>query len=288
LQAQDSTGPYLGLWARLRDFRREELTAAVVERRVLVATLMRVTIHMVTAEDHAWIKPTLRPLQERQRRLPVISGFDHEAFLSTVRERLPARMPELRLLAPAAAQPGHLAGYVQSNLPLVRVPPAGTWRVGGSPVQELVEVGEADPERLVVAYLRAFGPATPADARTWSGLTGLGPVFARLDLDRLDGEDGRTYYDVPGAPRPPAGTPAPVRFLPIWDNLFIGHADRSRLIPEGVRPIDVVGQNAILVDGIAAGTWSLRDGDVVVTPFRPLPREVEAERRRLQDWLRDG
>jgi hypothetical protein len=194
-------------------------------------------------------------------------------------------MPDLRRLAPAEVNPGHLAGYLQSNLPLVRVPPAGTWRVGGSPVQELVEVGSPDPERLVLAYLRAFGPATPADAQTWSGLTRLGPVFAKLDLDRLEGADGKTYHDVPGAPRPPAATPAPVRFLPRWDNLFIGHADRRRVIPEGKRVMDVVGQNIVLVDGLAAGTWEWIDGDVRVTPYGRFPREVEAERRRLRDWL---
>jgi hypothetical protein len=285
LQAQDSTGPYFSLWSRLRDFRRDELTEAVTERRLLVATLMRVTIHMVTADAHAWLQPSLRPLHDRQRRLPVISGLDHADLLQRVRERLPARMPDLRKLAPTEVNPGHLAGYLQSSLPLVRVPPAGTWRVGGSPVQELVEVGDPDPERLVLAYLRAFGPATPADAQTWSGLTRLTPVFARLDLDRLDGEDGRTYYDVPGSPRPPAGTPAPVRFLPRWDNLFIGHADRRRVIPEGKRVMDVVGQNIVLVDGMAAGTWEWGDGDVSVTPYRRFPRDVEGERRRLRDWI---
>jgi hypothetical protein len=216
----------------------------------------------------------------------VIAGFDHASFLDGVRGRLPARMPEIRELAPPDVNPGHFVGYVQSNLPLVRVPPAGTWRVGGSPLQELVEVGEPDPERLVRAYLRAFGPATVADAQTWSGLTRLAPVFARLELDRLEGEDGKTYFDIPGSPRPPADTPAPVRFLPRFDNLFIGHADRRRVIPEGRGPMDVVGQSTVLVDGFAAGSWRWDSGEVTVTPYRRFPREVEAERRCLQDWLR--
>jgi hypothetical protein len=76
-----------------------------------------------------------------------------------------------------------------------------------------------------------------------------------------------------------------VRFLPRWDNLFIGHADRRRVIPEGKRVMDVVGQNIVLVDGLAAGTWEWIDGDVRVTPYGRFPREVEAERRRLRDWL---
>jgi hypothetical protein len=284
LQAQDSTGPYFGLWARLDGFRREELTRAVEAREVVVATLHRVTIHMVSAADHAWVKPTLAPLHERQRNLPGIRDLDQDALLAAARELAPARMPEYRKLAPPEIEPGHVAGFIQSNLPLVRVPPAGTWRVGGSAVQELVDVGEADTQRLVLSYLRAFGPATVADLQMWSGLTGLKRVFAELDMEELGGG----LFDVPGAPRPPADTPIPVRFLPRFDNLFMAHATRTRHIPSGMHAMGVVGQNQVLVDGIAAGTWVWRDGDVHVTPYGRFPREVEAERRRLRDWLQDA
>jgi hypothetical protein len=164
----------------------------------------------------------------------------------------------------------------------VRLPPAGTWRKAGRAVQELVEIGEPDLDRLVLAYLWAFGPATVRDAQLWSGRTGLGPVFARLDLEEL----GDGLFDVPGAPRP-GEVPAPVRFLPRWDNLFIAHADRTRFVPAG-RLMDVMGQNAVLVDGMAAGTWQWRDGDVVVTPWGRLPREAEAERKRLRAWLAEA
>ena len=280
LQAQDSTGPYLGLWARLRDFDRAELTAAIEARDVYLATLMRGTMHMVTADDHRFIKPTLAPLQER---LGNRVQLDRERVLADARRLLPARMPELRAaLMPDGTNPGHFADLIQGRLPLVRVPPAGTWRVGGSAVQELVEVGDADLEQFVLAYLRAFGPATARDAQLWSGLTGLAPVFERLELEGL----GDGVFDVPGAPRP-GDVPAPVRFLPRWDNLFIAHADRTRFAPEG-RLMDVMGQNAVLVDGYAAGTWQWRDGDVVVTAWGRLPREAETERRQLRAWLAEA
>lgn len=265
LQAQDSTGPYLSLWSRLEGFDRAELTAAVEERRVLVATLMRGTMHMVAAEDHAWLKPTLAPLAENARQRPGVRDLDHEALLAEARRRLPAKIPELRKLAPAGLNPGYLADFFQSSLPLVRVPPAGTWQVGGSPVQELVEVGEPDVGRLVLAYLRAFGPATVRDAQAWSGLTKLKPVFDRLDLDELEGPDGVLYYDVPGAPRPPGDPPAPVRLLPRFDNLLLAHADRSRF------GAVVIGGPNVLVDG-------------VVEP-NPSGRAVAAERRALERWL---
>jgi Winged helix DNA-binding domain len=275
LQAQDSTGPYIALWSRLRGFERHELTAAVQDRRVVVATLQRVTMHMVTASDHRWLKPTLRPVHERTRRRPVLRDLDHDAVLAAARRRLPTRIPDLRDLAPPGVNQGYFTDFLQANLPVVRVPPAGTWGVGGSPVQELVEIGDADPRRLVRSYLAAFGPATVRDAQAWSGLSRLGPVFAELDLDDLGGG----YVDVPGAPRPPADEPAPVRFLPRYDNLLIGYADRTRF---GNPPI---GEPTVLVDGVVAATWRWTGDDVEITPERRLPREAEAERVALRDWL---
>ena len=246
----------------------------MTERRVLVATLQRVTMHMVTAEDHAWLKPTLRPLFDQLRRLPAIRELDHDRLLAQARARFPARIPELGDLVPAGSNPAYFRDFVQSNLPLVRVPPAATWGVGGSPVQELVEVGEGDVDELVRRYLAALGPATVRDAQAWSGLKGLSEVFARLDLEEL----GDGYYDLPGARRPDAGTPAPVRFLPRFDDVLIGYADRSRFGEV------VVGKPTILVDGLVAGTWRWTGDDVEVS-LRRVPREVDAERRRLRDWL---
>jgi hypothetical protein len=140
-------------------------------------------------------------------------------------------------------------------------------------VQELVEVGEPDVDRLVRSYLAAFGPATVADAQAWSGLKGLRAVFERLDLEGL----GDGLYDLPGAPRPPEDTQPPVRFLPRYDNLFLAYADRSRF---GTPPIGVP---TVLVDGLPAATWEWRDGDVHVTP--DLGAGVEEERLRLVRFL---
>jgi Winged helix DNA-binding domain len=274
LQAQDSTGPYLGLWSRLRDFDRAELTADVTERRVLVATLQRVTMHMVTADDHRWMKPTLQPLFDRLRRLPAVRELDHARVLARARARFPTRIPDLKDLVPEGSNPAYFRDFVQSNLPLVRVPPAATWGVGGSPVQELVEVGDADVDELVRRYLAALGPATVRDAQAWSGLRELHDVFGRLELEEL----GDGYFDLSEAPRPDAGTPAPVRFLPRFDDVLIGFADRSRFGEV------VVGQPTILVDGLVAGTWRWTGDDVEVS-LRRVTREVEAERRRLRDWL---
>jgi hypothetical protein len=272
LQAQESTGPYVALWSRLQSFERSELTRAVEERRVVVATLQRVTMHMVPADDHRWLQPTLGPVLERTRRRPAIRDLDHDAVLAEARARFPARIPDLHDLAPEGGERGHFTDFLQASLPLVRRPPAGTWGVGGSPLQELVDVGERDPAQLVTRYLAAFGPATVKDAQAWSGLTRLGPLFERLELDEL----GDGCFDLPGAARPAADTPAPPRFLPRWENLLIGYADRRRFGDV------VIGEPTVLVDGVVAGTWRFTGDDVEVTPKLPA---AEEERQRLRDWL---
>jgi len=117
---------------------------------------------------------------------------------------------------------------------------------GGSPPGLAVAnaVKERNAERLldlpgvVDAFdLSAFGPSAVADAQSWSGLTGLKGVFERLRprLRTFRDERGRELFDVPGAPLPDRRTPVPVRFLPEYDNVLLGHADRSRIIPAGRR-----------------------------------------------------
>jgi hypothetical protein len=232
----------------------------------------------VASDDHRWLQPTLRPLFERWRRQSTLLDLDHERLLADARARFPARIPELRDLAPAGVDSGHFAGLLQSNLPLVRVPPAGTWRVQGSPVQELAEVAGPDPAQLVTRYLAAFGPATVRDAQAWSGLTRLAAVFGSLELQEL----GDGYFDLPGAPHPPGDVPAPVRFLPRWENMLIGYADRSRFGEV------VIGEPTVLVDGVVAATWRWTGDDVEVRSHGRLPGEVEDERQLLRDWLADG
>src|SRR3954452_23185265 len=51
LQTQYAPSGYVGLWTRLRDFRRDELTAALEDASVIQATLMRTTIHMVSRSE---------------------------------------------------------------------------------------------------------------------------------------------------------------------------------------------------------------------------------------------
>jgi hypothetical protein len=150
---------------------------------------------------------------------------------------------------------------------------------------------------LVRRYLLAFGPSSRADIADWSGLR-VADFAAALDslepLRRFRDEKGRELLDLPRAPLPPAETPAPVRFLPKWDNTLLAHADRTRVLPEDLRKA-VIGKNGdvtqtFLVDGVVAGSWSYdKKGKVTTVPFAPLPRnarrDVEDEAARIEAWL---
>jgi hypothetical protein len=183
-------------------------------------------------------------------------------------------------------------GYAMYALPTVQVTPRGLWRRSGGSAFTTMEAWlgvspdpAADVEALVVRYLAAFGPATPADAQYWSGVPGLREVFERLGprLRVVRDEDGRELFDVPRAPLPDPDTPAPVRFLPEYDNVVIGHKDRTRIVPEGVPRYTEVGWGSVLVDGTVAARWRLvetkTDARLRIEPFRRLTREERADAR---------
>jgi hypothetical protein len=314
LQSQDSNAPYVGLWSRLRGFRHDGLTALLQSRGVVRAPLLRGTQHLVAGADYSWLRPLVGPILERAARRGAFGratvGLEPGALEGAARDLLADRVltrPQLgRLLAERfpGRDPGALAWSVQYLLPVVHPPPSGTWGAwwsrGPTPFA-LAEAWLGRPlaaapaaERLVRRYLAAFGPATALDVQAWSGLTGLGPVVERMRpaLRILRDEGGRELVDDPDAPLAGPDDPAPVRFLPPFDNLILGHADRSRVIGDEERGRVVSGslvRPTVLVDGFVAGTWSLDGPRLEISPFRPLRRAdaaaVEDEAGRLLDFV---
>ncbi len=143
-------------------------------------------------------------------------------------------------------------------------------------------------------YLAAFGPAASADVRAWCGLTGLPAALAgmRDELVTFRDEHGRELIDLPDAPRPDPDTPAPVRFLPAFDNAILGYHDRRRIIDDAHRGLSVAGARVVLVDGRVAATWTVEADTVVVTPLHrlaPADRTAVAEQgRELAAFLSDN
>jgi hypothetical protein len=311
LNAQGPNLPYLAVWSRLERFAIKDMSAAIEDRSLVRSTMMRATQHLMSVPDFALIRPALAPLLRRVQRNAFgrrTTGIDLDALVAEARELLAdGRMltrPELgRLLAERwpGADPTALGWTVQYLQPLVHPAPSGTWNThGATPFARAdwtgvrPEATAEDLRQIVRRYLAAFGPATVADARAWSGVSGLREVFEQLrpELRGYTDESGRELFDLPDAPRPTGDTPAPVRFLPEFDAPLLAYADRTRMMTDQVRRQVCVGAAiapTVLVDGTVAATWSLhgaRDTAVLeVHPLRPLsPADrsaVEAEAERL-------
>ncbi len=281
MQAQVPSNPYVGLWSRLDGFEPEELSRLLTERAVVRIVVMRATIHLVTADDCLLLRPLMQPVldQELARHpafAPALAGIDLAPILLFARELLGERAmsgTELRA-AMAERYPEHdaasLAYACRNHLALVQVPPRGLWGRSGQVRSRTAEtwLGRSLADRpsideAVVRYLRAFGPATPADVSTWSRLAGMREVLERLrpKLRIFRDERGRELFDLPEAPRPDPSSPAPPRFLPEYDNVLLSHADRSRFVSEdhaeawfaADRPV----HGSVLVDGVLRATWRL-------------------------------
>ncbi|CAN5211689.1 winged helix DNA-binding domain-containing protein [soil metagenome] len=306
IQGQWSPSPYIALWSRLEGFEREELTRAFAERQVVKATLMRITLHVLSSRDFL----ALAPLWQAHRRDEFARrGGDADAVASRIGAAL---ADEPRTHADLyKAFPDTYNWRARSLLALVHVPPSGTWRYHGpthlttaeSWLRQPLGPPAAGAELLVERYLAAFGPASQGDLLRFAGLR-VKEVKAGMDalaprLVRYRGEDGRVLLDLEGAPLPPAETPAPVRFLPKWDSAILAYDRRARILPAAYAKT-VIHKNGdviptFLVDGAVAGSWEIaRRREVAalqLTPFEKLPRRVEreliAEGERLARWIED-
>jgi hypothetical protein len=308
MQAQIPTDPYIGLWSRLAGFRTDELSALMTERKAVRLSLMRATVHLVTARDALRLRTIIQPVLERS--LYTSSPFgrqvkdvDIAALLKLARSLVDARPLTTAELGAILHKrwpkrdKDSLAYTVRYLLPLVQVTPRGVWGASAQPRVTSLEgwLGkpldpDPSPDPAILRYLAAFGPATIADARAWSGLSGLREVFDRLRprLRTFRDAAGRELFDVPGGPLPDPDAPAPPRFLPVYDNVLLSHADRSRVIPEGRRWWSAGGEagtfGTALVDGFFAGRWKIARGrDGARLRVAVFSRMSGAERNRLAD-----
>ncbi|MDV9189937.1 winged helix DNA-binding domain-containing protein [Streptomyces sp. SR27] len=300
VQAQEPNWPYVGLWSRIDGFTPSGLTALLEDRRVVRSGLLRSTQHLTASEDFRRLRPLLQPVLDRTAGAPHFTrnrtALDPAALVAEGLELLAGGTLSRKELARrlAGRHPGRdgriLAGEVELRTPLVHDVATGDWGSWGNRSAVSVTPAEAwlgrpmvppssaegSAAALIRRYLAAFGPAEVKDVQAWCGLTRLGEVVAGMaaELRRYAGPDGRELIDLADAELPDPETPAPVRLLPAFDNVLLGHADRTRIIGDEDRRRVMPGQARVLptflVDGRVRGTWSLAAGTLRLTPFRPL------------------
>jgi Winged helix DNA-binding domain len=312
IQAQYAPSSYIGLWTRLASFELTDLTRALERRRAVQGTLLRSTIHLVSAGDYwafalgsrsarqaAWLRFDKKRLSNadldsaaREVRAVLAGKVRHrDELLELARRRDPER-------------PTHLWNGLGAWVELVRAPPSGTWERRRADLYALAAdwLGPPDttPEQgvelLLRRYLGGFGPARLTDAANWAGapVADLQGAAERLRLRRLRDEEGAELVDLPRAPLPDGSTPAPARFLPTWDATLLVHARATQILPEEYRPLvfDTKTPHStptFLVDGSVAGKWRVersgKNATLRLEPFEALPaaakRDLRDEAERL-------
>ena len=324
-QAQEPASPYLALWTRLADFNPTALHRAFVERAAIKASLMRITLHAVSAADYRPLLAALLPMYREtgalRRGTPRPDNVRELAAAAASFAATPRRSAELRdYLAGQSGTPileTPVWWWVRRHLPMVHVPEDGPWSFSRRPLITTASAWFGDPSlddggtlqveagrlHTVRRYLAAFGPATTTDLSAWTGVSArdFAAAIATLDdegaLVRFSDEGGRTLLDLVDAPRPGGDVPAPPRLLPMWDSVLLAYRDRTRVISDEDR-LRVVSRNGdvlptFLVDGIVTGFWWAEpDGAgtrIALEPFRRLTaaerRALDAEAERLADFV---
>jgi hypothetical protein len=303
MQAQWPPAPYVGIWTRTTSFRRKALERELARATVVKATVMRQTLHLVTRRDYALLRAAMSetnfPWESSQAKLLAPSVRALAAAGPVTRAEALAHVEREHELTGVDARRAWRGARVRAHLlhhhetALWHARPAGRFVALEEP--QMHDPTEARAEMLR-RYFAAFGPASRRDIGAWSMMhvPELDRALERLEpLRRFRDEHGRELLDVPRAPLPDVETPAPVRFLPKWDNVLLAFADRTRVLPEQYRKT-VIRMNGdvaqtFLVDGFVAGVWRVENGRVVLAPFtalsRSAQRELEDEAGRLEAFF---
>jgi hypothetical protein len=291
LQAQYAPSMYIGLWSRVEGLERDAVTRALERRSIVQGSMMRATIHLVSKRDY-W--PFVVGIRQAQQKwwLRVHKGVSRQGVAANDRKVRRALRGKTLSRVELEEVIGQRWGPAGVFVDLVRVPPSGTWERRRADVYALAEdwVGPEDAteeqgvEHLIRRYLQGFGPARPTEIADWASLdvTTTRQALERFELRRFQDEQGNELVDLPRLPLPDADTPAPPRFLPVWDATLLVHARRTQILPEKYRarvfnvktPNSV---NAFLVDGQVAGSWRFEKGRIRLAPFGRLTKAARAE-----------
>jgi hypothetical protein len=311
VQAQEAVSPYIALWNRLSGFDPADLDAAFVAGHVVKASLMRITLHAVHADDypafHIAMLPTLRASRLNDRRYTEtgLSSADADALVPELLKF--ASQPRTGAECEKLLDKPRVWWALRTFAPLLHAPTDHPWSFGrrpsfvAAPKQSAQIDADESAQHLVRRYLEGFGPASAHDVAQFvlfpRSRARTREVLQSMDgtLKQLTGPDGTELFDVPGVRLPAEDTPAPPRLMAMWDSVLLAYADRSRIIPPDYRQL-VTRRNGdvlptLLVDGYVAGVWRPVEGGIEATAFHPLS-EVEwdglaAEARKLIAFLAD-
>ncbi|MBB3038255.1 winged helix DNA-binding domain-containing protein [Hoyosella altamirensis] len=318
LQAQDALPPYIGMFSRVTNFDPLTLSDGLESRSLVRATLMRGTIHLVVAEDALRMRSIFQPEFEKTLERPgfffgALSGLDTEEIRKHGEAALddgPRTAAQVRASAEAAfpdRDPQAVAQAWYYQVPVLQVPPRGMWRKSGRPIWSRIDswlgqplITDYSPADLVARYLAAFGPASTQDIAAWSRLPGIAELVEQLGtrLRTYQTASGQTLYDVADAELADPELAAPVRFLGWYDNVFLGHKDRSRIVSTEVTAQiwerETRNISPVLIDGFIKGGYRVTTGKkrepvemrirLIDVPRRAEPA-VEAEAVRLLKLL---
>jgi hypothetical protein len=303
MQAQWPQSPYIGIWTRTTDFARADLERELVAGNVLKANLMRMTLHLVTRRDYGLMRAMLSQSKHMEawpnsalvaravRDLALKGPITNADAIAVVERDYGLTGWDSRIAWRGARQRAHILHHHETAL----------WN--GRPEGRFVAVDEPEPVEPIAAraeilrrFIAAFGPVSTRDIDQWAmmRMPQIKPALDLLEpLRRFRDERGRALLDVEDGLLPAADTPAPVRFLPKWDNVLLAYADRTRILPEPYRRV-VIKQNGdvaatFLVDGFVAGTWRIEKRRAITVPFGTLTkkdqREVDEEAARLEAFI---
>jgi hypothetical protein len=313
LQAQDNLPPYLSLAARVPDFDPLDLSDRLASRELVRFLTLRGTVHVLTPDDalslRRWVQPALDRVSASSAQNKPAAHLDNAVLQDALRAELAGgALPLAEIGARLAARfpdvPEPVLRHVaRERVPLLQAPPRGLWKRSGGVVYAFADEWLGRPFRepdlpvLVARYLRAYGPATPADMTKWSSVTRLAPTFKAMheagELVTHTDDRGRLLYDVPDGVLADEDLPLPPLMLGTYDNVFLSHADRSRVAPDDLRKgwmgVNGAVASTLFLDGLLSGIWRLDDDRFEVEPFRPLTarerRGVEHEQERIRALL---
>lgn len=298
LQAQSPASPYIALWNRVAGFDPAELDRAYADHRVVKATLMRITLHAVAADDYAAFHHAMVDDLRRSRlfdgrfRSLGLSFDDADALMADALEFATEARTNAELHAMLEQRTGKLPApgpwwALKTFAPMLHAPTGGPWSFSDrpsylrAPSRAFGGSRQESIAKLLRSYLAAFGPASAADVYQFTRIP-QPPIRAALEVlagELVTDEDaaGKVLYDIRGSDLPAEDVPTPPRLMAMWDNVLLAYRDRSRVIPEAYRKL-VIRSNGdtlptVLVDGYVAGVWrpAAEPGEgIEVTAFHPL------------------